>query len=385
MSIFSVPAKIITGEQALSEAMPFWKAMGARPLVVTGRHTAASPFFAEFAALLQENGLSYAVFSEITGEPTVSMIESGVSAYRRAACDFLIGIGGGSPLDAAKAIAAMLTNPGPLAAYQGREIAVPTPPVAAIPTTAGTGSEVTRFTIITDEATVTKMPLKGDVLLPSLAVVDCRASTTMPLSLTAATGLDALTHAVEAYTSRRATPMTDTLAVSAVRRILSALPAAYRNPADTNARREMSLAALEAGICINNSSVTIVHGMSRPIGALFHVPHGLSNAMLLTVCLRDVAQEAPGRFAALARAVGCSAAASDAAAADALLHALEEVCRICEVPGLAGYGIREEAFFAAIDKMAADAIASGSPANCRKDVTAADCARLYRAAWQAGC
>lgn len=143
MSVFSVPAKIITGEQALCEAMPFLKAMGARPLVVTGRHTAASPFFAEFAALLQENGLSYAVFSEITGEPTVSMIESGVSAYRRAACDFLIGIGGGSPLDAAKAIAAMLTNPGPLAAYQGREIAVPTPPIAAIPTTAGTGSEVT--------------------------------------------------------------------------------------------------------------------------------------------------------------------------------------------------------------------------------------------------
>lgn len=383
MSVFSVPAKIITGEQALSEAAPFLREMGARALIVTGKHTAAAPFFAELAALLKENGLQYAVYSEITGEPTLPMIEAGVQAYRRENCDFLIGIGGGSPLDAAKAIAAMLSNPGRLPDYMGREIKNPTPPVAAIPTTAGTGSEVTRFTIITDEETDTKMLLKGDVLLPSLAVVDYRASATMPPALTAATGLDALTHAVEAYTSRRATPLTDTLAVSAVRRILSALPAAYRDPADADARREMSLAALEAGICINNSSVTIVHGMSRPIGALFHVPHGLSNAMLLTTCLRAVMDGAISRFASLSRAAGCSADASDEAAADALLCALEEVCRICEVPTPAEYGIRGEEFLAAVGKMAADAVASGSPANCHKTVTVEDCAMLYRAVWQA--
>lgn len=384
MSIFSVPAKIITGERALYEAAPFLRGMGARALVVTGKHTAATPFFAELAALLKENGLQYAVYSDITGEPTVPMVEAGVRAYRLEGCDFLIGIGGGSPLDAAKAIAASLTNPGRLSDYQGREIEIPTPPVAAIPTTAGTGSEVTRFTIITDEATDTKMLLKGEALLPSLAVVDYRASATMPPALTAATGLDALTHAVEAYTSRRATPLTDTLAVSAVRRILSCLPAAYRAPACADARRELSLAALEAGICINNSSVTIVHGMSRPIGALFHVPHGLSNAMLLTVCLRDVMDGARARFAALARAAGCSADPSDETAAEALLCALEDVCRACEVPSLAGYGIDEAGFHAAIEKMASDAVASGSPANCLKTVTAADCARLYRAAWRAG-
>lgn len=384
MSIFSVPAKILTGEQALAEAAPFFRQMGARALVVTGRHTVTTPFFAELAAILKENGLTYTIYSDITGEPTISMVEEGVRAYRRADCDFLIGIGGGSPLDAAKAIAAMLTNPGRLSDYLGREITNPTPPIAAIPTTAGTGSEATRFTIITDEATDTKMLLKGDVLLPSLAVVDYRTSVTMPPALTAATGLDALTHAVEAYTSRRATPLTDTLAVSAVRRILTALPAAYRNPADTDARRELSLAALEAGICINNSSVTIVHGMSRPIGALFHVPHGLSNAMLLPVCLRGVMDGALSRFAALSRAAGCSADPSDGTAADALLQALEDVCRICEVPSFAAYGIAHEAFEAAIEKMSADAIASGSPANCHKTVTAADCARLYRAAWNAG-
>ncbi len=384
MSFFSVPTKILTGGHALAEAAPFFREMGARALVVTGRHTVTTPFFAELAAILKENGLSYTVYSDITGEPAVSMIEAGVRAYRSADCDFLIGIGGGSALDAAKAIAAMLTNPGRLADYQGREITNATPPVAAIPTTAGTGSEATRFTIITDEATDTKMLLKGDVLLPQLAVVDYRASATMPPALTAATGLDALTHAVEAYTSRRATPLTDTLAVSAVRRILAALPAAYRNPSDTDARREMALAALEAGICINLSSVTIVHGMSRPIGALFHVPHGLSNAMLLTVCLRGVLDGALQRFASLSRAAGCSADSSDEAVADALLDALEDVCRVCEVPPLCAYGIAREAFEAAIDKMSADAVSSGSPANCRKTVTAADCARLYRAAWAAG-
>lgn len=384
MSIFSVPAKIITGENALAEAAPFLKKMGARALIVTGRRTAGTPFFAELTAILEENGLQYAVYSDITGEPTVPMIEEGVRAYQRAACDFLIGLGGGSPLDAAKAIAAMLVNPGRLSDYQGRELGNVTPPVAAIPTTAGTGSEATRFTIITDETTDTKMLLKGDALLPSLAVVDYRASATMPPALTAATGLDALTHAVEAYTSRRATPLTDTLAVSAVRRILAALPAAYRDPSHSDARREMALAALEAGICINNSSVTIVHGMSRPIGALFHVPHGLSNAMLLTVCLRDVMDGALDRFASLSRAAGCSADPSNAVAADALLGALEDVCRVCEVPGLPAYGIDRETFFTVVDKMAADAIASGSPANCHKAVTAADCARLYRAAWAAG-
>ena len=384
MSIFSVPAKIITGGQALTEASPFLKRMGAHALIVTGRHTVQTPFFAELAAALKENGLQYAVYSDITGEPTIPMIEEGVRAYRREGCDFLIGIGGGSPLDAAKAIAAMLVNPGRLSDYQGRELENVTPPIAAIPTTAGTGSEVTRFTIITDEATDTKMLLKGDALLPSLAVVDYRASVSMPPSLTAATGLDALTHAVEAYTSRRATPLTDILAVSAVRRILTALPAAYCDPSDLDARREMALAALEAGICINNSSVTIVHGMSRPIGALFHVPHGLSNAMLLTVCLRNVMDGAISRFASLSRAAGCSADPADETAADALLGALEDVCRICEVPSLPSYGIEPEAFESAVEKMAADAVASGSPANCYKTVTAADCARLYRAAWAAG-
>ena len=384
MSVFSVPARIVTGEQALSEAAPLLKELGARPLVVSGPHTVKTPFFAEFASLLQENGISHAVYSEITGEPTVRMIEAGADIYRREGCDYLIGIGGGSPLDAAKAIAATLVNPGPLSDYQGREMENPAPPVAAIPTTAGTGSEATRFTIITDEDTDTKMLLKGGALLPALAVVDERASATMPPGLTAATGLDALTHAVEAYTSRRATPLTDTLAVSAVRRILTALPVAYRDPSDKKARREMSLAALEAGICINNASVTIVHGMSRPIGALFHVPHGLSNAMLLPVCLRDVAGGALSRFAALSRAAGCSADASDAVASNALLDALADVCRVCGVPALARCGIEEAAFFAAIDKMASDAIASGSPANCYKAVTAADCARLYRTAWEAG-
>src|SRR5699024_773827 len=147
---------------------------------------------------------------------------------------------------------------------------------AVIPTTAGTGSEATQFTIITDTKNNVKMLLKGESFMPDLAVIDPAYTMTAPPGVTAATGLEALTRAIEAYTSRNAQPLTDIFAVSAVRRIFANLPAACEDGSNLVARKEMSLAALEAGIAFNNSSVTIVHGMSRPIGALFHVPHGTS-------------------------------------------------------------------------------------------------------------
>ena len=382
MAAFTTPGKIIIGEHALEEAGGLLAGFGRKALIVTGKHVVTSPMMEELKGVLEEVKVAYAIFDGITGEPTNTMIEEGLASYQREGCDFCIGIGGGSPLDSAKAIAAMVTNPGGIASYNGKTIAVPTPPVVAIPTTAGTGSEATKFTIITDLETDTKMLLKGDVLLPALAVVDPRFSMTSPKSVTAATGLDALTHAVEAYTSVKAMPLTDSYAVSAIQRILKWLPLAYRDGLDQEARKEMAIAALEAGICINNSSVTIVHGMSRPIGALFHVPHGISNAMLLTTCMRDVMDGALSRFADLGRAVGAACGAdSDSFAAKEFLKRLEEVCKACQVPTLKEYGIEEEAFLQAIPKMAADAIQSGSPSNCRKEVTQEDCARLYKKAY----
>lgn len=379
MSHFVIPNHTVVGTNVLSEAAPLLKKMGNKAFIVTGRHVAVSDMMKQLTALLDENGIDCVIFDGITGEPTDTMIENGVEMLKSSGCDFIIGIGGGSPLDSAKAIAAMAVNEGSIADYNGKEITGEILPLAAIPTTAGTGSEATKFTVITDSEKGIKMLLKGDVLVPKLAIVDSSFTVGAPKSVTSATGLDALTHAVEAYTSRKAFSMTDTLAVSAVKRIMKYLPIAYREPDNSLAREQMSIAALEAGICINNSSVTIVHGMSRPIGALFHVPHGMSNAMLLKECLSFAVSGAYEKFANLGRETGvASDSDSDETAAEKFIDSLQNICDVCEIPTLEQYGIDRDEYYSRISKMATDAVASGSPANTVKEVTVDDCIEIYK-------
>ena len=379
MSHFVIPNHTVVGTNVLSEAAPLLKKMGNKAFIVTGRHVAVSNMMKQLTALLDENGIDCVTFDGITGEPTDTMIENGVKMLKSSGCDFIIGIGGGSPLDSAKAIAAMEVNEGSIADYNGKEITGEILPLAAIPTTAGTGSEATKFTVITDSEKGIKMLLKGDVLVPKLAIVDSSFTIGAPKSVISATGLDALTHAVEAYTSRKAFSMTDTLAVSAVKRIMKYLPIAYKEPDNSLAREQMSIAALEAGICINNSSVTIVHGMSRPIGALFHVPHGMSNAMLLKECLSFAVSGAYEKFANLGRETGvASDSDSDETAAEKFIDSLQNICDVCEIPTLEQYGIDRDEYYSKISKMATDAVASGSPANTVKGVTVDDCIEIYK-------
>lgn len=379
MSHFVIPNHTVVGTNVLGEAAPLLKKMGNKAFIVTGKHVAVSDMMKQLTALLDENGIDCVIFDGITGEPTDTMIENGVEMLKSSGCDFIIGIGGGSPLDSAKAIAAMAVNEGSIADYNGKEITGEILPLAAIPTTAGTGSEATKFTVITDSEKGIKMLLKGDVLVPKLAIVDSSFTVGAPKSVTSATGLDALTHAVEAYTSRKAFSMTDTLAVSAVKRIMKYLPIAYREPNNSLAREQMSIAALEAGICINNSSVTIVHGMSRPIGALFHVPHGMSNAMLLKECLSFAVSGAYEKFANLGRETGvASDSDSDETAAEKFIDSLQSICDVCEIPTLEQYGIDRDEYYSKISKMATDAVASGSPANTVKEVTVDDCIEIYK-------
>lgn len=379
MSHFVIPNHTVVGTNVLGEAAPLLKKMGNKAFIVTGRHVAVSDMMKQLTALLDENGIDCVIFDGITGEPTDTMIEKGVEMLKSSGCDFIIGIGGGSPLDSAKAIAAMTVNEGSIADYNGKEITGEILPLAAIPTTAGTGSEATKFTVITDSEKGIKMLLKGDVLVPKLAIVDSSFTVGAPKSVTSATGLDALTHAVEAYTSRKAFSMTDTLAVSAVKRIMKYLPIAYREPDNSLAREQMSIAALEAGICINNSSVTIVHGMSRPIGALFHVPHGMSNAMLLKECLSFAVSGAYEKFANLGRETGvASDSDSDETAAEKFIDSLQNICDVCEIPTLEQYGIDRDEYYSKISKMATDAVASGSPSNTVKEVTVDDCIEIYK-------
>lgn len=369
---FIAPGRTYLGEGALEAAEKSLAALGKKALVVTGNVVKKGDAFARLTAMLERNGIAWAVFSDIPGEPDDRMVAAGVAAYKEAGCDFIVGIGGGSPLDSAKAIAVGTHFPGSVCALAGREIEGDFPPVALIPTTAGTGSEATKFTVITDAEKGAKLLLRGDELLPRIAVVDPAFTVSAPAKLTAYTGMDALTHAVEAYTSKKANPMTDLFAADAVKRILKSLPVAFRDGGDGAARTDMAIAAYEAGVCISNASVTIVHGMSRPIGAKFHVPHGLSNAMLIMPCLAFAAKGAPGKFGLLADAVGIPGGA------DGLVAALAGITKTLEIPTLAEYGVPEEGFRAQIPQMAIEAMQSGSPANALRDVTIPDMEAIYR-------
>lgn len=358
------------------------KSMGKKALIVTDKVMIELGNCEKVEAALKSQGVEYAIYSEIVGEPTDTMIENGLAAYRQEGCDFLVALGGGSPIDSMKAIGALAVNGGSISAYMGKVIDVKMPPMAAIPTTAGTGSEATQFTIITDTKKNIKMLLKGGVLMPDLAVIDPQFTMTAPPKITAATGLDALCHAVEAYTSRKSQTLSDTFALSAVKRIFKSLPIVFRDGSNEEARVEMSVAALEAGIAFNNASVTIIHGMSRPIGALFHVAHGLSNAMLLKSCLAFALEGAWDRFGALGRVIGAASDEdSEEEAGRRFLAAVEALTGELETPTLAGYGIDREEFFRVIDKMACDAMDSGSPQNTMREVTEDDIKQIYRNLW----
>lgn len=379
---FIVPGKIISGSGALEAAESALKAFGKKALIVTDKVMIDLGNCAKVEAALKNEGVDYVIYSDITGEPTDVMIDGGAKVYKENGCDFIVALGGGSPIDSMKAIASLIENGGSISDYMGKVIDVPVPPMVAIPTTAGTGSEATQFTIITDTKKDIKMLLKGAVLMPTLAIIDPQFTMTAPPKITAATGLDALCHAVEAYTSRKAQTLSDTFAVSAVKRIFKFLPVAFKDGKNEEARVEMSVAALEAGIAFNNASVTVIHGMSRPIGALFHVAHGLSNAMLMKECLKFALPGAYDRFADLGRAIGAAKAEdSDEAAAEKFLKEIENITKVLETPTLEEYGIDREKFFSVIDKMSFDAMASGSPQNTKRDVSEEDVKQIYRNLW----
>lgn len=379
---FIVPGQIITGSGALTMAEETLKGLGKKALIVTDKVMIQLGNCAKVETALKNQGIDYAIYSEIVGEPTDTMIENGLKVYKENGCDFLVALGGGSPIDSMKAIGSLVVNGGNIADYMGKVIDVEMPPLVAIPTTAGTGSEATQFTIITDTKKDIKMLLKGKVLMPKLAIIDPQFTMTAPPKITAATGLDALCHAVEAYTSRKAQTLSDSFAMSAVKRIFKSLPVAFKDGKNEEARIQMSVAALEAGIAFNNASVTIIHGMSRPIGALFHVAHGLSNAMLMKECLGFALEGAYDRFADLGRAIGVADATDeDKAAAEKFLSAIEGIVKELETPTLAEFGIDKEEFFKVIDKMAYDAMDSGSPQNTMREVSEEQVKQIYRNLW----
>jgi alcohol dehydrogenase class IV len=354
-----------------------------RPLLVTDPFMVSSGHVRNCLDPLAAAGLAVSVFSDTVADPTDTVIEAGVVELNKGDFDCLIGFGGGSPIDTAKAMAILAAGGGKMRDYKAPFAADKGGiPVIAIPTTAGTGSECTRFTVITDTERDEKMLIAGLGALPLAALVDYELTYSVPPRTTADTGIDSLTHALEAYVSKRANPLSDALALSAMTLIGANIRIAYAEPRNAAAREGMMLGATEAGLAFSNSSVALVHGMSRPIGAHFHVPHGLSNAMLLPAITRFSITGADGRYAEAARRIGFAALTdSDATAAAKLITGLEKLNRDLSVPTPAEYGIDEETWNGKMALMAEQALASGSPANNPRVPTAAEILGLYREVW----
>lgn len=362
---FRIPEVIFTGNGSLGQVGPQARLRGRRALIVSDPVMANLGRVAEVQQLLAEAGVSSTAFTGVENEPTDVMVGAGLTMLGDEKCDLVVALGGGSPIDAAKAIAFLSTNGGAIADYMGQgKVRVPGLPLIAIPTTAGTGSEVTKFTIITDTRTDVKMLIGSPLLIPTVAIVDPDLTLSVPPRVTADTGVDALTHAIEAYISRRAQPLTNELALSAIRLISGNLRQAWANGQDLTARNAVMLGSLKAGMAFSNASVALVHGMSRPIGAVFHVPHGLSNALLLPTVMEYTWPAVPQRFADIAAAMG--ERMGELTAVEAALKALQSVSRLCSdlrIPSLTQLGINRDRFLEMAPKMAEDALLSGSPAN----------------------
>jgi alcohol dehydrogenase class IV len=384
---FRAPRLIRVGRGVLAQAPADAARLGiSRALLVADAHLAQVGQASRLATLCEQAGIAVVIYGGVDGEPLTRHVEEGLAEYRRVGADGIIALGGGSAMDTAKAVAAMSTNPGLISDYMApQQLKADRPPLVCIPTTAGTGSEVTRFTIITDPDTSVKMLIADPRLVPDVAVDDPELTDSCPPRVTAAAGLDALTHAIEAYVSRRANPYSRVLALSAIRRIAANLRRAFADGLDQEARDALMLGQLEAGLAFSNSSVCLIHGMARPLGAHFHLTHGLANAILLPAVMAWSHVAAPRDYAEIATALGCPVEGRcDEEAARAGVTAVAELCRELETPTLGDAAGSAKRVREAAAQMAQDALASGSPANNPRVPSAEEIVTLYEEVLAAG-
>jgi len=384
-ALITAPRLMSIGGGALAELPSLLARLGlGRPLIVTDPYIAGCGILDRATALLDKAQVPWAVFSDTVPDPTTDAIAAGVGRLKEGDYDSLVAIGGGSSIDTAKGMSVLYANGGKMSDYKvPNDIPQLGPLIVAVPTTAGTGSEVTRFTVVTDTETDEKMLIAGLACCPAAAIVDYELTLTMPYRLTADTGIDSLTHAIEAYVSKRANPFTDGLAKNAMGLIARHIRAACSAPDDRAAREAMMLGATTAGMAFSNASVALVHGMSRPIGAFFHVPHGLSNAMLLPEITAFSAPAALERYADCARAMGVAEEGEGSQSAVARL--LDELRRLnddLKVPSPKAYGIDRARYDELLPVMASQALSSGSPANNPRVPSGDEIIELYRRVYE---
>src|SRR5215831_10339558 len=382
---FDSPKVILTGGGCRRQAAELLMSLNAeRTLIVVDPYFSTADFVVEIQSTLNAKGIANELFIDFQPDPTDQNVLRGADRFSKMRADSILAIGGGSALDVAKMIGVAAANPGPVSQFQGYyRIAKAGPPLIAIPTTAGTGSEATKVAVITDTTRNVKMMILDAKLMPAAAIVDYELTMSMPKPLTAHVGVDALTHGIEAYVSRKANPLTDPVALSSVTKIHANLRTAWSDPGNGEAREAMSLAALQGGLAFTNSSVCLVHGMSRPLGLVFRLPHGLSNSVLLPTVTRFSWPGAKARYAELSRAMGIAGAkASNDSACEGLSDWLDRLNDDLKVPRLRDCcGGDKDKFGAILPKMANDALESGSPQNNPIIPAAGQIIELFEKAW----
>ena len=381
---FNSPLTLIVGGGARKRlAEQILKRGKNRVLLVTDAHMVSSGKVQELENQLYAAGIHVSIFSNVQPDPTVDNVEQGLAAYRNSQSEMIVGFGGGSPMDAAKAISILTSNPLPLSQYMGyHKVANAGCPLILVPTTAGTGSEATKVSVITDTVRNIKMMMLDEHLQADVAIVDYELSVSMPKTLTAHVGIDTFSHGLEAFVSRKASPLTDPIALACLQLWRKHLVDAYANGNDIVAREGMMIAALHGGMAFSNSSVCLIHGMSRPLGAHFHLTHGLSNAVLLPEVTKSSLAAAEARYAEVARRLQiASSQETDCVAANALVPWLENLNRTCGIPRMRVLISDQKAYENKFHSMAQAAIESGSPANNPRVPSSEQIIDIYRAIW----
>lgn len=374
---FFIPSVNVLGQGAVDDAIGDIKTLGfKRALIVTDKPLVKIGLVGEIAEKLGKNGITATIFDGVQPNPTVTNVEAGLALLKTNNCDFVISLGGGSPHDCAKGIALVATNGGSIKDYEGLDkSAKPQLPLVAINTTAGTASEMTRFCIITDEARHIKMAIVDKHTTPLLSVNDPELMLKKPASLTAATGMDALTHAVEAYVSTAANPITDACAIKAIELIQANLINAVENGQDINAREQMAYAQFLAGMAFNNASLGYVHAMAHQLGGFYDLPHGVCNALLLPHVQKYNAQVVPARLKDIAKAMGVDVSAmTDEQGANAAISAIKKLSVSVKIPeNLTLLGVKAEDIPTLADNALKDACGFTNP----KQATHAEICQIF--------
>lgn len=382
-TVFRSPAVLEFGAGATARVAAVAEVLGLRrPLIVTDEFLVGSGLVERVTAPLESAGIGYDVFGQVMPEPTTGSIDVLREHFARDEFDGLIAFGGGSAMDSAKALAIVTKFGGEYAEWM-----VPnTPngdvmPIVCVPTTAGTGSEVSNACILKEDGGG-KLVYLGGSCVPRAAIVDYELTLGIPPQLTAATGIDALAHALEAYTSALASPFSDAMALSALRLIAPNLRRVFAHPDDRAAREAVMVGATQAGFAFSNASIALVHGMTVPVGGRFHIQHGVSNAMFMPTVHAFSLEGAPERYGIAAREMGVAAAGDDdTKAGEKLVEELRALNRDLQLPSLQDYGVDREEYFGALEAMTALAFETGAPDLSPRVPSAEEMVALYHATW----